>query len=161
MARALVVYAVFSTFAYLVNLLLASRFLKVGATTSLVMSLMALGLYAGCLAINWVWQVRAAGRPRRLHPTGSAEPILIGPAPRHTAPPRTAPPHPRRHRPIPPHTTQVRFLTSLWWRDPSIGIYIYCAFMSMVVYDDVVLVTARRQLNPGRVCTPVVWTHTP
>jgi len=89
-ARALVVYAVFSTFAYLVNLLLASRFLQIGATASLFMSALALGLYAGCLGINWTWQ--------------------------------------------------VRFLWQLWWNNPSIGIYIYCSFMSMVVYDDVVLV---------------------
>ena len=39
-----------------------------------------------------------------------------------------------------PVRAQVRFLSSLWWRNPSVGIYIYCAFMSMVVYDDVVLV---------------------
>jgi len=84
------VYAVFSTFAYLVNLLLASRFLQIGATASLVMSALALGLYAGCLAINWTWQ--------------------------------------------------VRFLWHLWWSNPSMGIYIYLSFMSMVVYDDVVLV---------------------
>jgi len=89
-ARALVVYAVFSTFAYLVNLLLASRFLKIGAAASLCMSLISLVLYAGCLAINWTWQ--------------------------------------------------VRFLWDLWWRNPSVGIYIYIGFMSMVVYDDVVLV---------------------
>ncbi|KAL1527102.1 hypothetical protein AB1Y20_015785 [Prymnesium parvum] len=89
-ARALVVYAVFSTFAYLVNLLLASRFLQIGATVSLCMSIVALGLYGGCLAINWCWQ--------------------------------------------------VRFLWGLYRNNPSIGIYIYCTFMSMVVYDDVVLV---------------------
>jgi len=89
-ARALVVYAVFSTFAYLVNLLLASRFLQIGTAASLFMSIVALGLYAGCLGINWTWQ--------------------------------------------------VRFLWDLWWRRPSVGIYVYCSFMSMVVYDDVVLV---------------------
>jgi len=55
--RALVVYAVFSTFAYLVNLLLASRFLPVKPKLSLVMSVLALVTYAGCLAINWTWQV--------------------------------------------------------------------------------------------------------
>jgi len=88
--RALVVYAVFSTFAYLVNLLLASRFLKVGPGVSLLMSLVALGLYASCLCINWVWQ--------------------------------------------------CRFLWGLWWTNPSVAIYVYCGCMSMVVYDDVVLV---------------------
>jgi len=55
--RALVVYAVFSTFAYLVNLLLASRFLPVNPKLSLVMSLLALATYSSCLAINWTWQV--------------------------------------------------------------------------------------------------------
>jgi hypothetical protein len=51
------VYAVFSTFAYLVNLLLASRFLPVNPKLSLVMSLLALATYSSCLAINWTWQV--------------------------------------------------------------------------------------------------------
>jgi len=55
--RAVVVYAVFSTFAYLVNLLLASRFLPVGARLSLIMSALALGIYTSCLALNWSWQV--------------------------------------------------------------------------------------------------------
>jgi len=31
-------------------------------------------------------------------------------------------------------------LWGLYRNNPSIGIYIYCTFMSMVVYDDVVLV---------------------
>jgi len=56
--RALVVYAVFSTFAYLVNLLLASRFLPVKPKLSLVMSVVALVTYAMCLAVNWLWQVQ-------------------------------------------------------------------------------------------------------
>lgn len=56
--RALVVYAVFSTFAYLVNLLLASRFLPVGARLSLAMSAVALVVYTSCLAVNWAWQVQ-------------------------------------------------------------------------------------------------------
>ena len=55
--RALVVYAVFSTFAYLVNLLLASRFLPVKPRMSLAMSAVALVVYTACLAINWMWQV--------------------------------------------------------------------------------------------------------
>ena len=136
MARALVVYAVFSTFAYLVNLLLASRFLKIGATTSLIMSLMALGLYAGCLAINWVWQVRRKHMPKVHAPRASLEPP--------PAIPRSLVTHrPAHHLTTPccpPPAAQVRFLTNLWWHNPSMGIYIYCAFMSMVVYDDVVLV---------------------
>jgi len=70
--RALVVYAVFSTFAYLVNLLLASRFLPVSPGLSLLLSLLALGIYSGCLAVNWTWQVRflthlATSGPSALH----------------------------------------------------------------------------------------------
>lgn len=56
--RALVVYAVFSTFAYLVNLLLASRFLPVSPKLSLTLSALALVIYAGCLGLNWAWQIR-------------------------------------------------------------------------------------------------------
>eukprot|EP00322_Chrysochromulina_rotalis_P012335 CAMPEP_0115846060 /NCGR_PEP_ID=MMETSP0287-20121206/9670_1 /TAXON_ID=412157 /ORGANISM="Chrysochromulina rotalis, Strain UIO044" /LENGTH=249 /DNA_ID=CAMNT_0003299847 /DNA_START=67 /DNA_END=813 /DNA_ORIENTATION=+ len=51
--RALVVYAIFSTFAYLVNLLLASRFLPVAPKLSLGMSVLAFAVYAGCLGVNW------------------------------------------------------------------------------------------------------------
>ena len=54
--RALVVYGVFSTFAYLVNLLLASRFLPVSPASSLVLSCLAFGIYPASLAINWTWQ---------------------------------------------------------------------------------------------------------
>lgn len=56
--RALVVYAVFSTFAYLVNLLLASRFLPISPAVSLTLSVLALVIYAACLALNWTWQIR-------------------------------------------------------------------------------------------------------
>lgn len=67
--RALVVYAVFSTFAYLVNLLLASRFLPVKPKLSLVMSVLALVIYAACLAINWTWQLTFLWRLGRERPT--------------------------------------------------------------------------------------------
>jgi hypothetical protein len=89
-ARALVVYAVFSTFAYLVNLLLASRFLKLSVGLSLCMSAAALGVYIGCLALNWGWQ--------------------------------------------------ILFLFRLWSSKPSFSILAYCILMSVVVYDDIVLV---------------------
>jgi len=56
--RALVVYAIFSTFAYLVNLLLASRFLPVSPKLSLTLSALALLVYSGCLGVNWAWQLR-------------------------------------------------------------------------------------------------------
>jgi len=55
--RALVVYAIFSTFAYLVNLLLASRFLPVSHSVSLTLSALALAIYVACLGFNWTWQV--------------------------------------------------------------------------------------------------------
>jgi len=55
--RALVVYGIFSTFAYLVNLLLASRFLPVLPSVSLILSGLALAIYASTLGINWLWQV--------------------------------------------------------------------------------------------------------
>merc|ERR1719473_43722 len=56
--RALVVYAVFSTFAYLVNLLLATRFLPVSRGLSVTLSALALLIYGSCLGINWTWQLR-------------------------------------------------------------------------------------------------------
>jgi len=54
--RLMVVYAVFSTFAYLVNLLLASRFLGIPKWLARYMSAGALFIYAGCCGINWTWQ---------------------------------------------------------------------------------------------------------
>ena len=67
--RALVVYAIFSTFAYLVNLLLASRFLPVAPRLSLAMAVTACIIYAGCLAINWTWQVAYLYRLATTNPT--------------------------------------------------------------------------------------------
>jgi len=54
--RLMVVYAIFSTFAYLVNLLLASRFLNIPKWVAQYMSGMALLIYASCCGINWTWQ---------------------------------------------------------------------------------------------------------
>jgi hypothetical protein len=54
--RLIVVYAAFSTFAYCVNMLLASRFLGVSAHVSRVLSFAALCVYVFCCAVNWVWQ---------------------------------------------------------------------------------------------------------
>ena len=51
-------YGTFSTFAYLVNLLLASRFLPVSPAASLSLSALALAIYAACLGANWSWQLR-------------------------------------------------------------------------------------------------------
>lgn len=55
--RAIMVYAVWSTFAYLVNLLLASRFLNTTPVVSMVLSALALVIYAVCCGVNWSWQV--------------------------------------------------------------------------------------------------------
>eukprot|EP00742_Colponemidia_sp_Colp-10_P016918 GILJ01019429.1.p1 GENE.GILJ01019429.1~~GILJ01019429.1.p1 ORF type:complete len:329 (+),score=25.09 GILJ01019429.1:202-1188(+) len=55
--RCIVVYAAFSTFAYVVNMLLASRFLGVSARMSRLLALLALAVYVFCCAVNWTWQV--------------------------------------------------------------------------------------------------------
>ncbi|CAM39677.2 conserved hypothetical protein [Leishmania braziliensis MHOM/BR/75/M2904] len=55
--RCVVVYAAFSSFAYCVNVLLASRFLGVSASVARVLSFVALVVYALCCAVNWAWQV--------------------------------------------------------------------------------------------------------
>ena len=54
--RAIMVYAVFSVFAYLVNLLLASRFVQTSQLTKFLLSLLALVIYACCCMCNWSWQ---------------------------------------------------------------------------------------------------------
>ena len=65
--------AQFSTFAYLVNLLLASRFLPISPAFSLTLSLVALIIYGGCLGVCWTWQLSflytlcVRGRPSGVH----------------------------------------------------------------------------------------------
>ena len=54
--RAIVVYAVFSSFAYLVNFLLASRFLEIGFKRAFILSIGAFLVYGTCCVINWTWQ---------------------------------------------------------------------------------------------------------
>ena len=54
--RAIMVYAVFSVFSYLVNLLLASRFMQTSQWTKFLLSLLALIIYAACCFFNWSWQ---------------------------------------------------------------------------------------------------------
>lgn len=76
--RALVVYAIFSTFAYLVNLLLASRFLPLVPSISLVLSTLALVIYAGTLGVNWLWQVAFLYRLVRSPTLGAAHATAIG-----------------------------------------------------------------------------------
>jgi len=55
--RCVVVYAAFSSFAYCVNVLLASRFLGVSANVARLLSFAALVVYAFCCTVNWMWQV--------------------------------------------------------------------------------------------------------
>lgn len=55
--RLVVIYAIFSTFAYLVNLLLASRFLGIPKGVSKYFFLIALLVYVSCCGINWAWQL--------------------------------------------------------------------------------------------------------
>lgn len=54
--RLIVVYAAFSTFGYVVYMLLASRFLGVSPAVSRLLSLVALVVYVVCCATNWTWQ---------------------------------------------------------------------------------------------------------
>eukprot|EP01063_Lacrimia_lanifica_P022038 TRINITY_DN29748_c0_g1_i1.p1 TRINITY_DN29748_c0_g1~~TRINITY_DN29748_c0_g1_i1.p1 ORF type:complete len:321 (+),score=62.07 TRINITY_DN29748_c0_g1_i1:81-1043(+) len=55
--RLIVVYAIFSVFAYSVNMLLASRFLGWPAHVRRVLSAAALVTYVTCCGVNWTWQV--------------------------------------------------------------------------------------------------------
>lgn len=54
--RCVVVYASFSSFAYCVNVLLASRFLGLSVNAAHVLSFFALLIYGACCAVNWSWQ---------------------------------------------------------------------------------------------------------
>jgi len=75
--RALVVYGIFSTFAYLVNLLLASRFLPVLPSVSLVLSALALVIYVSTLGINWLWQIQFLWKLVRSPTLGAAHAASI------------------------------------------------------------------------------------
>eukprot|EP01063_Lacrimia_lanifica_P039072 TRINITY_DN8479_c0_g5_i1.p1 TRINITY_DN8479_c0_g5~~TRINITY_DN8479_c0_g5_i1.p1 ORF type:complete len:293 (+),score=106.77 TRINITY_DN8479_c0_g5_i1:70-948(+) len=55
--RLIVVYAIFSAFAYSVNMLLASRFLGWPNHIRRTLSAAALVTYVTCCAVNWTWQV--------------------------------------------------------------------------------------------------------
>ena len=55
--RLIVVYAAFSTFAYSVNMLLASRWLGLSTAIARLLAMMALVVYVSCCAVNWTWQV--------------------------------------------------------------------------------------------------------
>ena len=51
-----VVYGIYSSFSYLVNFLLASRFLKVSKITEGLLQTGSLIIYSLCCLINWTWQ---------------------------------------------------------------------------------------------------------
>ena len=55
--NAIVVYAIFSTFSYAVNFLLASRFLGVSNWFRQTMSSISFAIYTICCFLNWIWQV--------------------------------------------------------------------------------------------------------
>ena len=55
--QSIVIYAIFSDFAYLVNLLLASRFMNIDSSLSMYLSIFAGLIYFVCCCINWSWQV--------------------------------------------------------------------------------------------------------
>ena len=52
-----VVYAIFSTFAYAVNFLLASRFLNFGQGWMRLLTLISLDIYLICCLLNWSFQI--------------------------------------------------------------------------------------------------------
>ena len=54
--RAMAVYGAFSTFGYVVYMLLATRFLGVSTHLARALSSIALVVYLGCCGINWLWQ---------------------------------------------------------------------------------------------------------
>jgi len=56
--QSIVIYAIWSDFSYLVNLLLASRFVSIHDTVSMWLSILAGIIYAVCCSINWTWQVQ-------------------------------------------------------------------------------------------------------
>lgn len=51
--RLIMVYAIFSTYAYLVNMLLASRFMRVSDQLSAFLSYAAFTIYVVACGINW------------------------------------------------------------------------------------------------------------
>lgn len=54
--RLIMVYAIFSTYAYLVNLLLASRFMQISKQLSAFLSYAAVTIYIGACTVNWCVQ---------------------------------------------------------------------------------------------------------
>lgn len=76
--RLIVVYAAFSTFAYSVNMLLASRFLGVSPKISKALSFVALCVYVLCCAMNWTWQVHYLSRLIVYHQHWSIYCYMVG-----------------------------------------------------------------------------------
>ena len=145
-------YAIFSTFAYLVNLLLASRFLPVSPKLSLTLSALALLVYSGCLGVNWAWQVANAlhelppashmhlssheTAPRTHRPPGVDAISTGSPRTPCTAEPH---PHPTLTPTLTPNPTQLRYLHRLLFAQQGgvslvhgSSIAIYLALISQV-----------------------------
>jgi len=56
--RGIVVYAIFSVFTYLVNILLALKFYKYNVFLKKMYYLIALSIFSTCCTINWLWQFK-------------------------------------------------------------------------------------------------------
>lgn len=56
--RCMIVYACFSCFAYIVNLLLGLRYINNNAKVSLMLSRCAFIIYSLCCIINWSWHIK-------------------------------------------------------------------------------------------------------
>jgi len=55
--RLIVIYAIFSTFSYVVNFILASRYFNIQFSVKKNMNLLALIVYVICCSLNWSWNL--------------------------------------------------------------------------------------------------------
>tara|TARA_Y100000389_G_C17400562_1_gene485100 strand:- start:222 stop:1247 length:1026 start_codon:yes stop_codon:yes gene_type:complete len=55
--RLIIIYGIFSVLSYLVNFLLATRFLDFNNIISAILSILAGGIYILCCTVNWTWQI--------------------------------------------------------------------------------------------------------
>ena len=166
--RALVVYAVFSTFAYLVNLLLASRFLAAHAharastirTPTLCTSLLLPLAAPWPLPLPSLHTARSPRpplsphQPRHCLRAGAPEPLLLAlgryrrPSRRRSAAAAGSPRAPLSAGALVIYTSclaanwawQVHYLTGLWVDTRAYSILAYVGVILLVVWDDVVLV---------------------
>jgi hypothetical protein len=56
--KLVVVYSVFSVFSYMVNFLLASRYIYIPQRSKQILSQISFYVYSGCCLVNWSWQVK-------------------------------------------------------------------------------------------------------